>query len=288
MATALRADSDSPPPPPEQLVAALTSDNVRMNAERASWALLDTNNPPLRLLEKALDSHDYQQRQFAANILRYHSKKEPSLRLLEVTIEGLRDDNLPNDENPVRSTCNFLFNAANGIRFLVRHIDIAKSLVMKGLDSEDQQQRFLCAYALGMNEITNRLKETVSILVFHLRDNEIPEDACMACAALFRLGPVTAPLLRSEKELDAQQVESIRLLLMDFESPPKTKHELAGRRSMQKISKLVYDPAIQYDAPACRWPFGRDKIHKALTIRIEQIPAGDSHPARCRDRTPKE
>ena len=171
----------------ETLVEELASDTVWMNATRALDALWETNAPPLQALHAALDSSDYQQRQLAADILRRKTEGTPQRRLLEVTVEGLRDDQYPLDCVSERRTYTYLFNASRGVIFLVEHGQHARDLLLAGLDSEDYQQRFLCAYALGMNGIRDRLADTISVLLFHLQDNDIGQDACMSCRALYRL-----------------------------------------------------------------------------------------------------
>jgi len=252
----MRADASTA----QALVADLASDDIPWNAQHAVETLIWTNAPPIQLLEAALDSGDYQQRQFAAYILMQHTESSPSERLIEVVIEGLRDDHIPWDRRTAPSRYNYVFNAAGGMRFLTRHAISAKKQLVAALDSNDFQQRFVCAYALGMNGITHRLSDTASILLFHLRDNDIVGDACKSCAALYRLGPAVKPfLLAALENADTQQRDAIKLILLDFESPPKTRKDFEQRRKMHKLSEIVSDPAVEYDGKFGHWPFGLDR-----------------------------
>ena len=236
------------------LVDALKSDTIRWNADMAQSYLWETDSPPLETLRKALDSTDYQQRQFAADILREKDKGTPSRRLLEVSVEGLRNDQFPQARSAL-APYNHVYNASRGVDFLQDHAREAKDFLLAALDSDDDQQRFLCAYTLGMHGIRDRLTDTASILISHLRDNHIRHDASMSCAALYRLGPRVRPfLLAALKDADKQQREAINLLLLDFKSPPKTKRDFLQRKSMQHISPLVHDPAIEFDTPWVGFP----------------------------------
>ena len=260
----------------EEWIADLASDEVRWNATRAFDRL--RSRPPVRLLEKALDSPDYQQRQIAAGLLRrieeydnpddrllwYPVEYDPPDRLLEVTVEGLQDDLYPRD--PVLGTWTSPVNASGGVPFLVKHAEAAERYLIAGLDSRDHQQRFLCAYILGINGIKDQLPAVASILIPHLRDNDIRQDACMACSALYHLGEEVRPyLLDAIPDADTQQEETIHLILADLEHPPSTSEELAKRRRIQSISRSVYDPALQYEVLEFDFPSGKEDLDKALT-----------------------
>lgn len=257
----------------EALIADLAHDDVRWNAEHAHWDLRAMDDPPIDLLEAALDSPDYQQRQFAAQILRYFDQEDPSMRLIEVTYEGLRDDQYPDGRDPARPTYNYLPNAAGGMRFLMKHHLKARKWLLRGLDSDDPQQRFLCAFVLGMNGVQDRLADTAAVLLLHLRDNDIPGDACMACPALYRLGPKVRPfLLAALDDADTQQEEAIRLLLLDFESPPETEDDLWRRLLMQNLTEHIFDPALEFDPFLNSWSFpdGIEKIKRAMGVGVPE------------------
>lgn len=245
----------------EEWIADLASDDVRLNATLAFLRLW--HRPPVELLEEALNSPDYQQRQMAAGLLRSAEAYQPSVRLLEVTVEALRDDVHPRDR--VRGTWTPPVNASDAVPFLVKHAEVAKEYLLAALDSDDPQQRFLCAYILGMNGIKDELPTVASILIPHLRDNDIFQDACMACSALYRLGEDVRPyLLEAIPNADGQQEKTIQLILADLEGPPTSSEGRAERRRLQDISISVYDPALQYEVYEIDFRSYKKYVDKAL------------------------
>ncbi|MDH3585189.1 MAG: hypothetical protein OER86_13340, partial [Phycisphaerae bacterium] len=198
------------------LVGQLRSDHVRWNAQRAMWRLQAIGPPATRSLEKALASTDYQQRQLAAHVLRYFSHHLPSQRLLAVTIEGLQDDALPEESvGRDRLSYTYVWTAREGVEYLLDHATTAERLLRGALETTDRQQRFLCAYVLGMRGRVESIQEAAPILVDHLRDNDIPGDALMAAKALYRFGAAVQPLLRHAlaASKDQQQSQVLKLIL---------------------------------------------------------------------------
>jgi hypothetical protein len=199
----------------------------------------------------------------AAGLLRWADGYQPSERFLEVMVEGLQDDLHPRDR--VRGTWTPPVNASGAVPFLVKRAEQAKKYLINALDSEDPQQRFLCAYILGMNGIKDELAVVVPILIPHLRDNDILQDACMASSALYHLGEDVRPhLLEAIPNADTQQEKTIQLILADLEGPPRSSEERAERRRMQVISGAFYDPALQYEVYEFEFPSGKEDIEKAL------------------------
>ena len=78
----------------DELVAALAEDRTLWNASRAIDRLRELLPIGTSHLERALDSHDQQQRHFAAYLLRWRTESH-SPRLCEVTVEALRRDLIP-------------------------------------------------------------------------------------------------------------------------------------------------------------------------------------------------
>ncbi len=221
---------------------------------RAMRSLGELDTPPLEELNAALDSDDWQQRQLAACVLwrfihpPYWEQREPqgevTQRLIEVSVEGFRSDRLPYDRHS--DTYTYAFNAAEGFHSLRRHANQAEAQLAAGLKSDDYQQRFLCALTLGFGGVSSQAKSAARVLLPHLRDNDIPEDAKWCAAALYRLGQAVEPFLRAALEKsDAQQRKLIELVLLDLEQPPQTADEFETRRALNDISSAVFDPAVQ-------------------------------------------
>ncbi|MFU8830437.1 MAG: hypothetical protein ACNA8P_13520, partial [Phycisphaerales bacterium] len=218
----------------DELINDLRADDIRWNAIEAMDALGRLREPPLAALERALDSDDWQQRQLAAALRWWYMDPwdwlwhDPNLpawrlesigsvtrRLLEVTVEGLRSDALPRDREQNRYTP--VSNAANGYRALVKNAKAARDLLEAGLESDDYQQKLLCALILGTGGVSASVEKAAPILIPHLRDNDIPEDAKFAIFALYRFGDAVVPLLEAAlPDADEQQAQAIRLLLLNF------------------------------------------------------------------------
>ncbi len=242
----------------DSLIEDLRDDDVRWNAIAAIEAIryyasdeFKRNPNLISALEEALDSEDWQQRQMAAYLLRTTIKDyEPTPRLLEVTVEGLRDDHLPREyeieDGKYRTKrCVFLFNAAEGVRYLLENENMGTEALEAALDSDDAQQRFLAAYVLGATGRKNKLERIAEILLPHLEHDNIPRNACLATYALYHLGDEVIPILKEYEEAeDKQKREAIQLILYDLNSPPKTREQRLHRAEMHSLSYVFADPCV--------------------------------------------
>ncbi len=240
---------------PSRLIADLRSDDVEWNAIHAYRILYSSADPPLAELESALESDDWQQRQLAAAVLWYHydppewrrargaaPRGHLTARLMEVTVEGLRSDDLPIERATGR--CVTIFNAREGFSRIRRHPKLAIEALANGLESEDRQQQLLCALLLGFAGAEAHADRAVPILLPHLRDNEIPEDAKWAAPALYRFGPVALPQLEGAlADADDQQRALLKLIIDHLRANGQQGVvEVAGRNT---ITALVADPVLQ-------------------------------------------
>jgi hypothetical protein len=245
----------------DELIGDLKADRVFGNARDARRALLQILNPqvaelkPLsrdlvRKLEQALLSKDYQQRQNVALLLRRTSGYQPSRDLLLVTVEGLRDDSVPqpSSKGGRRVLAGVFGNASAGTEYLAGHLGKSTKLLEAKLESDCQQQRILCAailateadaeemaryvevfrgglksrseqqrflsaYLMGVLCIKTDLERVTGILAEHLKDNDIPWDAKLATQALSHLGVDAHLYLAAIRSSDAQQqhgIDSVR------------------------------------------------------------------------------
>jgi len=244
------------------LVESLHSDDVRWNASRAMWTLREMEDPPIDELERALDSDDWQQRQLAACALwrrihpwalaEHEAEGRVTRRLLEVTVEGLRHDALPYD--PVTGRYTGAYNGAEGFRVLVLHAHEARELLEAGVGSDDTQQQLLCAMALGFGGVSASAGVAAPVLLPHLRDNDIPEDAKWCVHALYGFGRAVLPaVLEAIPGADEQQRQLLRLLVLDLESPPVTREQLERRARFNTIAGSVFDPAYCPPRDECLW-----------------------------------
>jgi hypothetical protein len=236
------------------LIDKLRSDDVRGNASGAAYRIRRLSPPPIRALREALDSDDWQQRQYALNLLWNFAEPwsrqgrkpvgEVTPRMLEVAVEGLARDEHHAIGGGRADVA--MRNAADGFRRLIPHARAARPYLEKGLASRDTQQRLLCALVLGYGGVGESAPRAARVLLPHLRDNEIQRDATFAVGALYGLGASVRPsLLTALASADEQQSKLIRLVLLDLERPPKTQGELEDRLRLNPVTRLVYDPAVQ-------------------------------------------
>ncbi|MBN2327791.1 MAG: hypothetical protein JXR73_11615 [Candidatus Omnitrophica bacterium] len=228
-----------------ELIVDLHDDDIRFNAIHAWQELIFRRGPEKTApLEKALDSKDWQQRQIAADILRHIDGYQPTDRLIEATVEGLRDDKLPgwfSGEGQI-----LLYNATEGMRYLLLHPTLGAKPLEKALNSDEKQQRFLAAFVLGATGRSAQIEKMAQILIPHLKHDDTRLNACMAAHALYKSGEAVIPFLSAYRDSpDEQQRAAVRLILMDLKSPPKTKAELLARRKFHDLSPTKPDPAFQ-------------------------------------------
>ena len=174
------------------LARALRSDNVKWNAHRAMQELKSLGVLAADALEESLDSDDWQERQLAAHLLqsiRVKNHQLPSDRLLEVTVEGLINDTLPWGENVM------VPNARLGVRFLGMFPVQARPFLVQALQWDDPQARLLAAYTLGATGQITTVDAAATVLIEHLRDNDIGGDARIAMAGLAGFGEPAVPHL---------------------------------------------------------------------------------------------
>ena len=197
----------------------LISDEVCWNAERAE-TLLQTLWPDSRsALEAALHTGDMQARILAARILRKLCA-DPSDSLLSACIQDLRDDS-----SSGIGWYTTRHNAAEASEYLVQWAPRAEPMLAEALHSLDPQQRLLAAAVAGYARLTDLIPVAAPILIEHLRDNSIPNDAKVAAPALFHFGPEVLPYLREHDDSDDRQLRPIaRAIVERLEYPDRPLH----------------------------------------------------------------
>jgi hypothetical protein len=235
----------------ESLIRDLHSDDVRGNGLRAAYRLSALKAVAVPALERALDSPDWQARQLAASALRQIALYEPNDRMLRVTIEGLRDDDLPMQRESVMlgrpEVYSGIANARDGVEYLINHDERIGPFLREGIERGDPQEMLLCAAIAGFAQKSELLPLAAPILVSHLRANHIAGDAKLATPALFAFGVEVAPYLCPVLDSpDRQQRELARLILIDLDliHPPDPRE----RSRLARITCRVLDPATDLGA----------------------------------------
>ena len=202
------------------LVRDLGDDDIPLNADTAAQLLtqygLQGHNGVYTALYAALDSVDAQKRQWAAQILRRLPKTTPTDRLMEVTYEGLRDD-----ENPwgplgrLGRSNTFLRNAWSGHSFFKDHPHQAIPWLERGLQSDEWQQQQLCAMVILEVRIEELLQPAVDALIARLADNDVYEDASRSRETLMAFGPDIIPMIEEYVHADDKQLRRHAQLIID-------------------------------------------------------------------------
>lgn len=219
----------------ERRIAELADDDLISNAVYA-LRYLRGKKRALGLLEEALSSEDYQQRQLAGWLIR-HSSRKPSDLLLEVSVEGLGVDELS-----YRQT---VPNRENALRYLEKHTRKARPHLVRSLDDPDAQRSLLSAYLLGRAGDDTAVAKTAEILIDHLEDNDVRNDACLACQGLFGLGDAAVPYLKKwRNSSDSQQRALVELLYLNITDPTIDPDEIERRRGLVRITSLDLDPTL--------------------------------------------
>ena len=190
------------------LVRELRDDDVRYNARRAMWILSVIGDDAVPALESALRSPDRQQRQLTAHLLRQRPGYGPTDDLLHVTVEGLADDDLRRAA---------VWNATVGEEYLALFPELVEPHLARGLQSTDEQQRWLCALVAVDTGRWILLDAAAPILVEHLKDNDRSQDAKRSKLALLQLGHQAVPYLAPYRDSpDPQQRRLVREILAEI------------------------------------------------------------------------
>ncbi len=227
-------------------IEALRDDGIVGNGIAAFDTLCDLPAGPVAALDAALQSGDEQQRTFAGGILRCRCEQHrtaPSDDLLAVSVQGLHSQT----RVAVSGTRAFPL-AATSLRFLVEHSEAARPPLRRALDSGDEQQRFLAAFALAAGRDVEFASRIARELVQRLGDNQVSGDALMASHGLYRLGKASLPSVREWRGyVDEQARGLLHLVELDVQSPPRDKKALRARAEHQQVTTVYHDPVIEFD-----------------------------------------
>jgi len=262
----------------DQLIAELRDDDIVNNATDAVSAIMRYPTSPIARLFQALDDPDWQTRQVACDLLwsirtsqdpppqiendmyrqtharwapesnapKWRTSQYPEItqRLVEVTFEGLRDDQTPYEDG--RSRALMYTNAVHGF---FRMITCAQDWIPQlrtAIESDDAQQRYFAAMIAARAGVTQLIEPTCAILLPDLRDNDVEEDAKYAVWALYGFGQDLLPIIRREMpSADQQQRDLMQLLMLDIKDPPKDEAEQEQRgRRYNTVTRVVFDPVI--------------------------------------------
>jgi hypothetical protein len=229
LAAALWATADL-----ERDVAALKKDQVPDNAWHAIDRLRRAGPEVIPLLEGALDSPDHTQRHLAASLLRHREDCPVSSRLIRVSVEALRHDDLPASLRDDEYHAAFwAINAGDSVEWLGTHASAASAEIRVALASTDQQQAFLAAVLCGHARLPGTIDGAARILIAHLSDNSIRGDGVLAAVALQRMGREVLPLLNAVRDAgDTQHKAFVLQIIRELEHPEDREGNTASARTL--------------------------------------------------------
>jgi hypothetical protein len=111
-------------------------------------------------------------------------------------------------------------NAENGLSWLLAHSGAIEPELRDGLASADAQERLICAGIVCLGRIPELYPAAVPLLIEHLADNLITDDAKFAAAALYNCGEGAIPYLEPATEsLEPQTRALSRHILRNLTLP---------------------------------------------------------------------
>ncbi len=192
-------------------------------------------------LESELNSQDHFARQMAAHVLREVDGYAPSRRMLQVTVEGLGADDLPTREEIRERRGALVYNAREGVSYLVMHAGEAAPMLSAALGSKDGQRQFLAAVVIASARQGEGSARVVEILAGHLRSNDVHGDAAIAEMALGLMSASgIAPLLDARSGADEQAsaaIDRIVRRLQEGAAPSNGPESLSVQR--QRLADAV-------------------------------------------------
>lgn len=198
----------------EQLTAELRADERWHNGWRAARRLAELWPHSEAALERGLRSHDRQARVLAAWVLR-EKRPFPTESLLRASLEDLADDRDSGLDFSIQSE-----NASAAARYLVLHPDPARPYVEQAMRWGDWQQRLLGAAIAAQSGMRDLAGLAAPILIEHLGDNDIENDAHLAARLLLSLGEPIADVLESHRDdPDIQRRQLCRAILARLGRP---------------------------------------------------------------------
>lgn len=219
----------------EQLIADLRADRRSMNATRAQERLAALWPHSERALESALGSPERQVRFLASQVLR-RKLAMPTESLLRAAVEDLADDG-----GGLLAGYLAMGNAWEAAAYLRRFPDLARPLLVDIIRTGDWQQRFIGAAIMAQCEMSDLAGLAAPILIEHLGDNDIEDDASLAAPLLLSLGEPIADLLESHRhDADAQRRQLCRAILARLGRPTDPAHPELDRPP--RVTGRMIDP----------------------------------------------
>ncbi len=137
-------------------------------------------------------------------------------------------------------------NAVHGMERMIPIAHHWRGQLEKAMESDDPQQQVVAAIVLARAGVVESIIPASEILLPHLRDNNIEDDAKFCLWALSGFGKDLLPILKEAMpKADAQQRDCMMLLTIDLIDPPTSQAERIERSRYNSITKNVFDPVAE-------------------------------------------
>jgi len=251
----------------EDLIASLEHDRVWWNAcvaaaELGDRILYESDRTHTRaLLEKALDSKDEQQRFLALGLLQAFALVPtpgghpyyPTERMLEVFFESITPKGYSRYSwRPgYRYSMEFIPyepSSEKTVAFALQFIDRIELRLVDLLEkTRHEELRIFCAYVLARTQNGQPPSIIAPVLVEHLRDNSISNDALMAMEGLYALGPGSIAWLEAAQLDDDPQAKACaELLTLELYGPARNSAERERRDQLTDLTSKCYNPVLDW------------------------------------------
>lgn len=267
----------------EHILTGLKDDHVKWNAMAVASELSrrlkgrvtaksTRETLELQLVSKSCDS---QQRRLIAGLLQSHSLErqgldahEPCDALVEFTVETF--------EAPYRGRGEMFIaggvSEKKAMRFAFRFMDRMEKGLARKLRTLSAERSFPHAFALAKTGKPEYVHLAAPILIEHLRDNHISDDACMSLEALGNLGESARSWLwASLGKGDEQQDKCLELLIAELKGPAQTADEIEERAELNVVT-------WKYDNPVRSWRYLKDDNWRGGSMDLPRVRAMELDP----------
>ncbi len=169
----------------EILLGELGEDDIPRNAIDTVDVLYALGQAATPALERGLRSPDWQRRQLCAHVLRNTQGYLPGDDLIAATIDGLRRHSTGEVNATSQPTLSIWVNPAlEALRYLPQYPELLDESLAPAIASDDPQQRLMAAAIAGLAGRETLIDQAAPVLIEHLAENDIAEDAKLATLAL--------------------------------------------------------------------------------------------------------
>lgn len=231
----------------EILLRELGEDDIPHNAIDAVDVLFGLGHAAAPALERGLRSPDWQCRQLCAHVLRSMQGYVPGDDLIAVSVEGLRSRSTGQVNSTSQPNLSAWVNPAlEALRYLPLYPELLDASLAPAIAADDPQQRLMAAAIAGLAGRESLIDQAAPVLIEHLAENDIAEDAKLATLALMgfrspKLAAYIEPLI--DDPTDAQRRTLARQIITAAAIPERF-HTIIDN-APSPVTNAIWGPATQ-------------------------------------------